>query len=230
MRKGIFIVLLAGAAVSWPVKAHTQQNALVIGVMGAGSHSAYSDHLLAFQAALAEMTFVEHRNVAFTYRWADGQIGRLPGLAADLAHLQVALIIAADEQSAHAAESATAAIPIVFVSDRDHVKAGVGRNSNRPEGNITGVTCSADAKANVKRLELLHKLVPRRRVIAVMGPSNQQVFEDALADVLAAARAMDLDIVVVRLDIKNDFYVALATVVEAGAGAVMIIGGRFSNT
>ena len=71
MRKGIFIVLLAGAAVSWPVKAHTQQNALVIGVMGAGSHSAYSDHLLAFQAALAEMTFVEHRNVAFTYRWAD---------------------------------------------------------------------------------------------------------------------------------------------------------------
>jgi putative ABC transport system substrate-binding protein len=205
MKRREFITLLGGAAVSWPVRGHTQQIAPVIGVMGAGSPPAYSDHLRALQEVLAEMAYIEHRNVAFTYRWADGQIGRLPSLAADLVHLQVALIIAADEQSAHAAKSATAAIPIVFVSDEDHVKADVGSNSNRPEGNVTGVTCSGDAKLNVKRLELLHKLVPRRRVIAVMGPSNQQVFEDELADVLAAARAIDLHIVVVRLDIKNDF-------------------------
>ena len=115
----------------------------------------------------------------------------------------------------------------MFVSEEDHAKADVGSNSNRPEGNVTGISCAGDARLNVKRLELLHKLVPRRRVIAVMGPPNQQVFEDELASVLAAARAIDLEIVVVRLDIKNDFYVAFATAVETGAGAVMIIGGRF---
>ena len=202
------------------------QNAPVIGVMGGGSHPAYSDHLRALKKALAEMAYIEHRNIAFTYRWADGQIGRLPSLASDLVHLQVALIVAADEQSAHAAQRATAAIPIVFVSDEDHVKAYAGSHSDRPKENVTGVTCSGDGN-NVKRLELLHKLVPRRRVIAVMGPSNQQVFEDELADVLAAGRAIDLRIVVVRLDRKNDFYVAFATVVETGASAVMILGGRF---
>jgi putative tryptophan/tyrosine transport system substrate-binding protein len=227
MKRREFIALFGGAAVSWPVRGHTQKIGPVIGVIGAGSHPAYSDRLRALQEALAEMSYIEHRNVAFTYRWADGQIGRLPSLAADLVNLQVALIIATDEQSAHAAKSATAAIPIVFVSDEDHVKADVGSNSNWPAGNVTGVTCSGDAKLNVKRLELLHELLPRRRVIAVMGPSNKQIFENELADVLAAARAIDLQIVVVSLDLKNDFNVAFATVVETGAGAVMIIGSRF---
>jgi putative ABC transport system substrate-binding protein len=227
MMRRRFISLLGGAAVSWPVRGHTLQNAPVIGVMGGGSLAAYSDHLRAVKEALAEMAYIEHRNIAFTYRWADGQIGRLPGLASDLVHRQVGLIVAADEQSAHAAQRATAAIPIVFVSDEDHVKADAGNHSDRPKENVTGVTCSGDGKPNVKRLELLHKLVPRRRVIAVMGPSNQQVFEDELADVLAAGRAIDLRIVVVRLDRKNDFNVAFATVVETGASAVMILGGRF---
>jgi putative tryptophan/tyrosine transport system substrate-binding protein len=227
MRRRTFIALLAGAAVSGPVRGQTQRIAPVIGVIGAGSPPAYSDHLRALQETLAEMAYIEHRNVAFKYRWADGQISRLPSLAADLVHVQVALIIAVDVESAHAAKSATTAIPIVFVSEEDQGKADVGSNSNRPEGNVTGISCSGDAGLNVKRLELLHKLVPRRRVIAVMGPSNQQVFEDELASVLAAARAIDLEIVVVRLDSKIDFYVAFATVVETGAGAVMIIGGRF---
>jgi len=181
----------------------------------------------ALQEALGEMAYIENRNVAFTYRWAGGQIERLPSLAADLVHLQVALIIAVDEQSVHAAKSATTIIPIVFVSDEGRVDAYLGGNSNRPERNVTGVICCGDAKLNVKRLELLHELVPRRRVIAVMGPSNQPVFEHELADVLAAARDIGVQIVVVRLDTKNDFYVAFATVVETGAGAVMIIGGRF---
>ena len=200
-----FIALLGGAAVSWPVRGHTQQNAPVVGFMGGGSLAAYSDHLRALKEALAEMAYIEHRNIAFTYRWADGQIGRLPGLASDLVHRQVALIVAADEQSAHAAQRATAAIPIVFLSDEDHVKADAGNHSDRPKENVTGVTCSGDGKPNVKRLELLHELVPKRRVIAVMGPSNQQVFEDELADVLAAGRAIDVHIVVVRLDRKNDW-------------------------
>ena len=226
MKRREFIALFGGAAVSWPVRGHTQKIAPVIGVIGAGSHPAYGHHLRALQKALAEMAYIENRNVAFAYRWADGQIGRLPSLAADLVHLQVALIIAVDEQSAHAAKSATTNIPIVFVSDEGNLEAYVGSDSNRPERNVTGVTCWGDAN-NVKRLELLHQLVPRRRVIAVMGPSNQQLFEDELANVLAAARDIGLQIVVVRLDIKNDFYVAFASVVETGAGAVMIIGGRF---
>jgi putative ABC transport system substrate-binding protein len=227
MKRREFVTLLGGAAIAWPLAARAQQPAMpVIGFLHSQSSDMLNDALRGFRQSLKEAGYSEGENVAIEYRWAENQLDRLPVLADNLVHLQVTLIIAADGQSAHAAKSATAAIPIVFVSDEDHVKA-VGSNSNRPEGNVTGVTCSDDAKLNVKRLELLHKLVPRRRVIAVMGPSNQHVFEDELADVLAAARTIDLHLAVVRLDITNDFNVAFATVVEIGAGAVMIIGGRF---
>ena len=189
-----FIALLGGAAVSVRTRTGGIRNRmrLSLALWAAVLSLPTAIILRALKEALAEMAYIEHRNIAFTYRWADGQIGRLPGLASDLVHRQVALIVAADEQSAHAAQRATAAIPIVFLSDEDHVKADAGNHSDRPKENVTGVTCSGDGKPNVKRLELLHELVPKRRVIAVMGPSNQQVFEDELADVLAAGRAIDV--------------------------------------
>ena len=112
-------MLFGGAVASWPVRGHTQQLAPVISVMGAGSHPAYGDHMRALQEALGEMAYIENRNVAFTYRWAGGQIDRLPSLAADLVHLQVALIIAVDEQSVQVPAKAHVGIVTLTSNRRD---------------------------------------------------------------------------------------------------------------
>jgi putative ABC transport system substrate-binding protein len=225
------ITLLGGAAVAWPLAARAQQPAMpVIGFLSSESPDLSTERLRAFHQGLGETGHVEGRNVAVEYRWAEGRYDRLPELTADLVRRHAAVIAATGgNASALAAKTATATIPIVFFTGANPVLAGLVASLNRPGGNLTGVT-SLGVELGPKRLELLHELVPRATVMALLvNPANRSA-EFQVRDVQAAARALGRELHVLHASTEHDIDAAFATLMRLQAGALVIAPESFFNS
>jgi putative ABC transport system substrate-binding protein len=180
-------------------------------------------------SGLGELGFIEGQNVAIEYRWADNRADQLPALAADLVRRQVAVIAATDSHATLTSREATATIPIVFVFGNDPVRLGVVTSLNRPDGNVTGVSfVNTDLAA--KRLGLLHELVPKAAVIAVLVDASNTEGEDiTMRDAQEGARAVGRQTVVAKVAGERDFDLAFAKFAQHGAGALLVTGGPFFN-
>jgi putative ABC transport system substrate-binding protein len=227
MRRRDFIKLVGGGAVAWPLSARAQQAAMpVVGFLNGASAADLAPLMAAFVQGLKGTGYVEGRNVAFEYRWAEGRYDRLPALAADLVRRQVTVIAAAGGPSAPAAKAATATIPIVFYTGADPVGAGLVASLNRPGGNVTGVT-SLNAEVVPKRLELMHELVPMAGVIALLvNPTNLNAAMLS-RDAQAAASAIGLQMQVLNASSDRELDMVFANLGELRAGGLVIGDDNF---
>jgi len=225
MERRQFITLLGGAA-AWPLAARAQQPTMpVIGLLSSASPAGYTFFVTAFRNGLKEAGYIEGRNVAVEYRWAEGQLDQLPTLATDLVSRQVA-VIATDTRSTLIVKAVTTTIPIVFVSGGDPVKLGFVASLNRPGGNITGASFLAAAVAG-KRLELLRELIPTAAVIDYLVNPDNALGQPEIANAEAAARTHGLKLNVVNLVNERgeyDFDQAFATIVQHRPDALFVGG------
>ena len=228
MHRRDFIKVVAGSAVPWPLAAHAQQPAMpVVGFINSASAKGYAAQLSAFLKGLSEAGYVDGQNVAIEYRWAEGQIDRLPALAADLVRRQVAVIAATTTTATLAAKAATTTIPIVFETGDDPVKLGLVASMSRPGGNVTGVT-QLNVMVVPKRLQLLHELVPTASVIALLvDPTDATLAETATKEVQAAARTLGLELHVLNASTERDFDAVFAKLIQLRVGGLVIGPGAF---
>jgi putative tryptophan/tyrosine transport system substrate-binding protein len=228
MRRRTFIAGLGGAVAAWPVVARAQQSAIpVIGLAGAGSADAFAGYVAAFRKGLAETGYVEGQNVTVEYHLLDGQYDRLPALMADLVRRRVAAIATADTMGAIAAKAATATIPIVFNAADDPVKLGLVASLARPGGNATGVN-SFFTEVVVKRLALLHELLPNAvRVAVLVNPVNVTITETILREVPGAARAMGMQIRILNASMIGEIEAAFAILARERPDALFVAPDAF---
>jgi putative tryptophan/tyrosine transport system substrate-binding protein len=228
MRRREFITLLGGAAATWPLAARAQQPAMpVIGFLSTRTSADSARVVAAFHQGLNEAGFVDGRNVAIEYRWAEGQYDRLPALAADLVNRKVSVIVSAGgDPAAQAAKTATATIPIVFVTGVDPVKVGLVASFNRPNGNLTGVHVFLIG-LGAKRLGLLHDVLPKANLIAVLANPNLAATEIELRDVQQAAASIGLQVHVLKAGNEGEIDHAFATMVQERADAVLVAADPF---
>ena len=223
MKRREFITLLGGAAAVWPVAARGQQVAMpVIGFLHPGSPEASAKFTAGFRKGLSETGYVEGRNVAIEYRWAHGENGRLPELAADLISRPVSVIATPGSVAAAvAAKAATTTIPIVFMIGVDPVQAGLVVSLNRPGGNVTGTT-SLNAGLMAKQLGLLHQLLHRdARFAFLVNPSNPQS-RSLVTDVQATASAMGQQLEILSATTNRDIRPAFDVAVRKRTDALLI--------
>src|ERR1700680_1201029 len=205
MRRRDFIYGIAGFAAVWPLTARAQHPKIpVIGFLNAASPQGFEQLSSAFLKGLSETGYVDGHNVAIEYRWAEGRSDRLPAMAADLVHSQVAVIAATSTPAALAAKAATTTIPVVFETGGDPVRLGLVPNLNRPGGNVTGVT-QLSVEVAPKELELLHELVPSAHVMALLvNPADPALAEANARDFQLAARTLGLELHVLNASTQRE--------------------------
>jgi putative tryptophan/tyrosine transport system substrate-binding protein len=229
MRRREFMSLLGGVAAAWPLLARAQQGAMpVVGFLGTSSPDLFAQPLRAFREGLRETGYVEGRNVAIEFRWANGQNDRLAELAAELVRRQVSVIAApGSTPAALAAKAATTTIPIVFQVGIDPVVAGLVTSLARPDGNVTGVT-NINTELVSKRLELLREVVPKATVVALLvNPTSPEITESVSKDLQSTARALGLQLHILQASTDRDFDTVFATLTQLRAGALVIAPDAF---
>jgi putative ABC transport system substrate-binding protein len=229
MKRREFITLLGGAAATWPLAAGAQQPAMpVVGFLRGTSSASFEHILAAFRRGLAEVGFVEGRNVVIEPRWAEGRNDRLPALVADLINRQAAVIVA-NTAGAFAAKAAATTVPVVFATGSDPVRDGLVASLNRPGANFTGVIFIT-SELGTKRLELLRQLAPKATIVAMLVMPSGKETEVERADVAKAAQALGLKFVVADATSSPEIEAAFATFAQRQADAVLVGTGSLTNS
>jgi putative tryptophan/tyrosine transport system substrate-binding protein len=228
MKRREFITLLGGAA-AWPHAARAQQSTVpIIGFLNGQSPETFAHLVEAFRLGLSEKGYVEGRNVAIEYRWAGGDVDRLPSLATELVNRGVAVLVATGGADRFG-KAATATIPVVFTTGGEPVRAGLVASFNRPGGNATGVSVFTTA-LEAKRIELLRELVPNAALIGVLLDPKFAGADVQLREVEAAARALGQQIRILNVSTDAEIETAFASVVEARTNALAVVGNPFLNS
>ena len=228
IRRRDFITLLGGAA-AWPLTARAQQATMpVVGFVNARAAEGYAHFGTAFRKGLEEAGYVEGQNVMVEYHWLDGRYDRLPSLMADLVRRRVAVIATPGTTAAAlAAKAVTSTIPIVFGVGEDPVKLGLVTSMARPGGNATGINFLS-VETTTKRLGLLHDLMPKAARIAVLvNPANAPIADATLRDIPEAARAIGVQIQVLKASTSREIEAAFATLGREPADALFVAADGF---
>jgi putative ABC transport system substrate-binding protein len=231
MRRRDFLGLMSGVAVAWPLSARAQQSAPpVVGFLDSGSPTAFAERVTAFRRGLNDAGFLEGRDVAIEYRWAEGYYDRLPSMAAELVAHRVSVIVATGSpNSAEAALGATKTIPIVFANGGDPVKLGLVSSLSRPGGNATGVSYF-NSPLGSKRLELVRNLIPTATVIGfVVNPSNPNADSDT-KDTEAAASVIGAKIAVLKASSESEIDAVFATLAQLRPNALLVNNDAFFSS
>jgi putative ABC transport system substrate-binding protein len=230
MRRREFIAGL-GSAATFPLAATAQPSGTpVIGYLDWNAPRTRAPYADGLRAGLAEAGFIEGRNLTIEYRWANGDYRQLPALADDLVRRQVAAIVAVGSLGPPvAARNATSTIPIVFGYGGDPVKDGFVASLSRPDNNVTGITLFG-GELGGKRLDLLRQMVPRAKIVGYLsGDATFVYYERLTSSMLAAGRALGVEIMVVECRSDSDFEAALEKMVRGGAEALILDVFPFSN-
>ena len=203
MRRREFIALLGGAA-AWPLASHAQQPAKLptIGFLGTATPSMWSHWVAAFVQRLREHGWIDGRNIAIEYRWAEGRTERFAEIAAELVRRKVDVIVTSGG-AVVAAKQATSVIPIVFPMAPDPVSSGLVASLARPGGNVTGLSIQSTELAT-KRLELIREVVPGLRRLAIMGNAGSPAAVLEMSEVHAAARKLGLEVEILEIRRAED--------------------------
>jgi len=222
MRRRDFLTAV-GTAAAWPLMARAQQPPMPVVGFLSGRSLASDSHLVAtFSRALNEAGYVNGQNVAIEFRWADGQLNRLPELAAELIERKVTVLFAgASDVAAGALRVAAATVPVVIATGSDPVAAGLVASFNRPGGNMTGVTVFSVA-LELKRLELLRELISPTPLIALLVNPNNLTATAARRQLNDATRKIGQDMVVLEASTEGEFEAVFATLAQKSAGALVV--------
>jgi putative tryptophan/tyrosine transport system substrate-binding protein len=231
VRRRQFITLIGGIAFAWSCTALAQQSAMpVVGYLGSQSATSIVSEIAALKDGLKETGFTVGQNVQMEFLWADDQYDRLPAMAVELVHRQVAVIVAGGGNvSALAAKAATTTIPIVFPIVTDPVKGGLVASLNRPGGNLTGIA-ALTIELDPKRLELLCDLLPRARVIGALIDSNRPEADDQVRSLQTAAQTLGRQMVVAKVAAEGEFDNAIAALVSQKADAIVVGASPLFNS
>ncbi|HVS57242.1 MAG TPA: ABC transporter substrate-binding protein [Casimicrobiaceae bacterium] len=221
MKRRDLLAMLGGATMAWPLAARGQKSTIpVIGFLSSASPAQWTS--VAFRQGLNEVGYIEGKNVGIEFRWAEGHYDRLPALAADLVSRHVSVLVATGGAvSALAAKAATSTIPIVFTLGSDPVELGLVASLGRPGGNVTGVSIVA-VELDAKRMELLHVLVPKATVVALIVNPNNPNSESEVEKAQAAARSFGQHLHVLRAGTEQDIDAAFASLEQLLGGALLV--------
>ncbi len=226
-----FMTLIGGMTVGWPLAARAQQTAMpIVGFLSSRSPDESEVHAAAFRQGLSEAGFVDGRNVAIVYRWAEGHYERLSGLASELVGLRVSVMVTVGGSvAALAAKPATAAIPIVFVVGDDPVKLGIVDSFNRPASNLTGVAWLT-GELGSKRLGLLCELLPDASAVGFLLNPTAPEAEAKRLDVETAANSLGRRLVVLHASSEPELEQSFAMMAREHIGALVVANDPFFDS
>jgi ABC-type uncharacterized transport system substrate-binding protein len=231
MHRRFFLTLLGTSAAAWPLAARAQQRTMpVIGYLGPQSLDGAADQLPAFRLGLKDTGYVEGENVTVEYRFADNQVDRLSAMAAEQVRRRVAVIVATSGPTTAVVSKATTTIPVVFMVPEDPVRLGLVASLARPGGNMTGINFFL-AELVGKRLGLLRELVPAAaRVAVLINPAEATIAETTLREVEPAARALGLQIQILKASTIDEINAAFAAIERERPDALFVSSGPFFGT